>query len=577
MQYLLQGDGALDNVPNTGLWIVAQPESTHSENVARAIVRFRDQLRNRGIELLVVPVPGKASIYPDRLTRRVTASQVLRSPTATLLSDLQREGIATVDLFELFRSAKHEARGSSEGEPLYLATDTHWTPYGARLAAEVVAQRVLQMGCGPEFAWELPVASIRVARRGDVPQMTEVPGLAESFPPQVVTCTQVTDKIVGLMVPPPGGRDGTYMSSHLKDSPREPTVLLLGDSYSRIYQLPEPRSLGRVIHSSGDPVTTASEPLTAVKRWLPGSAGFPSLLAEALQTPIDYIISDGGAATDVRQRLSLNAEILENKLIVVWEFTERDIALGRQGWQDVPLPPELYAPCQDEYLNSRGGAIALTALPSLQRDTAATKVFLQLRDADQLEMEHGGRQQDRGTGFHCLVEMFQFAGAAGGHDLGRRGLFHGADHGQIVPGLGSIAGLAGGEDHRHAERIDFLGPFDGVGAGGGATAVDVHFVAGRHRRVLVHIDRHGHFLSAEFFDHFGDDFRLAEGGAAGGHLSAPASSTAAAEATSEIPPPTVKGTVTTAATRFTTSSIVPRPSTVAVMSSRASSSAPALQ
>ena len=341
VQYLLQGDGALDNVPNTGLWIVAQPESTHSENVARAIVRFRDQLRNRGIELLVVPVPGKASIYPDRLTRRVTASQVLRSPTATLLSDLQREGIATVDLFELFRSAKNEARGSSEGEPLYLATDTHWTPYGARLAAEVVAQRVLQMGCGPEFAWELPVASIRVARRGDVPQMTEVPGLAESFPPQVVTCTQVTDKIVGLMVPPPGGRDGTYMSSHLKDSPREPTVLLLGDSYSRIYQLPEPRSLGRVIHSSGDPVTTASEPLTAVKRWLPGSAGFPSLLAEALQTPIDYIISDGGAATDVRQRLSLNAEILENKLIVVWEFTERDIALGRQGWQDVPLPPEL--------------------------------------------------------------------------------------------------------------------------------------------------------------------------------------------------------------------------------------------
>ena len=285
--------------------------------------------------------PARPASIPINSHGELPQSQVLRSPTATLLSDLQREGIATVDLFELFRSAKNEAKGSSEGEPLYLATDTHWTPYGARLAAEAVAQQVRQMGCGPEFAWELPVESIRVARRGDVPQMTEVPGLAESFPPQVVTCTQVTDKIVGLMVPPPGGRDGTYMSSHLKDSPREPTVLLLGDSYSRIYQLPEPRSLGRVIHSSGDPVTTASEPLTAVKRWLPGSAGFPSLLAEALQTPIDYIISDGGAATDVRQRLSLNAEILENKLIVVWEFTERDIALGRQGWQDVPLPPEL--------------------------------------------------------------------------------------------------------------------------------------------------------------------------------------------------------------------------------------------
>ena len=60
-------------------------------------------------------------------------------------------------------------------------------------------------------------------------------------------------------------------------------------------------------------------------------------------------------------------------------------------------------------------------------------------------------------------------------------------------------------------------------------------------------------------------------------LSAPASSTAAADATSEIPPPTVKGTEVASATRFTTSSMVPRPSTVAVMSSSASSSAPALQ
>jgi len=60
-------------------------------------------------------------------------------------------------------------------------------------------------------------------------------------------------------------------------------------------------------------------------------------------------------------------------------------------------------------------------------------------------------------------------------------------------------------------------------------------------------------------------------------LSAPASRTANAEATSAMPPPTVNGTVATSATRLTTSSIVGRFSTVAVMSSRASSSAPAWQ
>jgi len=64
-------------------------------------------------------------------------------------------------------------------------------------------------------------------------------------------------------------------------------------------------------------------------------------LADELKAGVDYIISDGGAATDVRQRLSVDAEILDNKRLIVWEFTERDIRYGKAGWEDVPLPPEL--------------------------------------------------------------------------------------------------------------------------------------------------------------------------------------------------------------------------------------------
>ena len=71
------------------------------------------------------------------------------------------------------------------------------------------------------------------------------------------------------------------------------------------------------------------------------STGFPSLLAESLGAPVDYVLADGGAATDVRRKLSVYGEILESKKVVVWEFTERDVGLGRRGWEDVPLPPEL--------------------------------------------------------------------------------------------------------------------------------------------------------------------------------------------------------------------------------------------
>ena len=114
-------------------------------------------------------------------------------------------------------------------------------------------------------------------------------------------------------------------------------MLVLGDSFSRIYQYPEPASLGET------PVTElAGAKLGAVtRRLLPGSAGFVSQLALALRSPVDAIVSDGGAATDVRRSLSINPEILEGKKIVVWEFVERDLALGGRGWEDVALPTKL--------------------------------------------------------------------------------------------------------------------------------------------------------------------------------------------------------------------------------------------
>ncbi len=112
------------------------------------------------------------------------------------------------------------------------------------------------------------------------------------------------------------------------------------DSFCRIYQLAEPQSLDE--RAGADASSSAkAQPDQGPKRLLPGSAGFISLLARELKSPVDAIVSDGGASTDVRRRLSTHAEILEGKKVVIWEFVERDIALGREGWEDVPLPAKL--------------------------------------------------------------------------------------------------------------------------------------------------------------------------------------------------------------------------------------------
>jgi hypothetical protein len=336
VRYLVEPD-RVEAGDGDSIWVEPPSGETRRDGVAAAIVRFRDQLGERGIRLLVVPIPDKAAVYPDMLSRRADDTWPdFRSPTEGLLEELERRGVQTVDLFAVFRAARPSA---SDDVPLYLAKDTHWTPTGAKRAADAVARKLRRLGWLPEHRYEYAGRTVRLRRRGDLVAMMQAPGTTQSFPSESVACRQVLDPLHGgLLVPAAGGREGTYMNEHLVDTPMEATFLLLGDSFSRIYQFAEPASLGELDGPAADPEPETDEAATAKRRLLPGSAGFPSLLADALGAPVDYIVSDGGAATDVRRRLSVHPEILERKRVVIWEFAERDVALGRKGWQDMPLP-----------------------------------------------------------------------------------------------------------------------------------------------------------------------------------------------------------------------------------------------
>lgn len=314
-------------------WVEPSAKRTQLEYVTRAIVRFRDQLKERGIALVVMPVPGKSSVYPDQVTRReVGKQQKFHSPTMELLGNIRREGVVTVDLFTAFREARSEAGSGGSNRLLYLPQDTHWTPRGAQIASQLVASQLRLMTFAPAAAMEFHIRRVAVTRWGDILDMMQIPGLRETFPPQMVQCEQVFDPALGPLVPSASDRPGAY-----RHPGQKALVLVLGDSFCRIYQYPEPQSLGEI---PGSATTTPRDDL-ATKRLLPGSAGFISHLALALKSPVDAIVSEGGASTDVRRKLSTNPEILEGKKVVVWEFVERDIALEHQGWEDVPLPAKL--------------------------------------------------------------------------------------------------------------------------------------------------------------------------------------------------------------------------------------------
>jgi hypothetical protein len=264
--------------------------TTNESDIFTAIVSFRDELAQRGIKLIVMPAPNKASIYPERLTDRADGSPAPVNPTTrAVLAQLQETGVEVVDLFEVYG----EARRKPDAPEYYLAQDSHWSPEGMRLAAEMVARRLLDSRWVRKGAVEYETKPVTVERYGDVLRMIRVPQVERLFRPERMNCTQVID---------------TRTGKPYADDPNSP-VLVLGDSFLRIFERDEP-----------------------------GSGGFIAHLACQLGFGLTSLVNDGGASTLVRQQLAGKPALLKGKKVVIWEFVERDIRFGTEGWQVIPLP-----------------------------------------------------------------------------------------------------------------------------------------------------------------------------------------------------------------------------------------------
>jgi hypothetical protein len=254
-----------------------------------AIRHFRDQLAAQGVDLIMVPIPGKAAIYPERLGHGFKAPPP--SPTLRFLGALRDAGIPAVDLHAALLRAK--ARGAG---PLYLGGDTHWTPAGMEVAAEAVLEalrsRPAWIAAPDSMRRHYDSKPVRLERFGDIAEMTKIPRRRELFPLEEVEAKQVRD---------------SRSKALYRDDPESP-ILWLGDSFSRIYQTDAPLGAGIIAH-----------------------------VAKGLGFPLASLVNDGGASTVVRQQLLRRPELLRGKTVVVWAFVERDIRFGDKGWMLLDL------------------------------------------------------------------------------------------------------------------------------------------------------------------------------------------------------------------------------------------------
>lgn len=259
-----------------------------------AIVHFHQQLKAQGIDLVVVPVPVKATICPERLSGRFDAR---RGPPVNLSLQafyrrLEDEGVPVVDLTPHLWE-------QDDREGLFLPHDSHWSPRGMGVFASGLAESLKKRFPAltvPTTAYR--TREVQVSNHGDLFDMLRLPSSVQPFPRTTVTLQQVIDAGTGKPV----------------ESDDASPIVLLGDSATNIFS-------------------------AEAMKW-GAHAGLAEQLCLRLGRPLHWIAVNGGAATEARRRLA--AEGVARKGLVIWQFIARDLSHADPavGWESVPLPAE---------------------------------------------------------------------------------------------------------------------------------------------------------------------------------------------------------------------------------------------
>lgn len=252
-----------------------------------AILDFHKQLSEVDVELVIVPVPPKSIIYPDKIPSTVELGPTL-PPRLDIhhqkFYELLREsGVTVLDLTPLFLSNRDHPNG-----PLYCRHDTHWSGVATVLAAEQIIQEE------PTVAIQDEWRTVEIA--GDLWRALAHPVLAKE---------RLSLRFVGKV--------SDDILTPVEPDPSSP-VVLLGDSHTLVFHA------GDDMHAVG--------------------AGLADQLARELGFAVDLVGVRGSGATASRinllRRAQQTPDYWATKKLVIWCFAAREFTES-DGWRIVPI------------------------------------------------------------------------------------------------------------------------------------------------------------------------------------------------------------------------------------------------
>jgi len=274
------------------------------------VIDFAGQLRERGIRLVMVPVPTK----PMMVGSGLGLAETITRPAAwdAMFADLIAAGVEAVDVIPVLARLPEEDR--------YLRHDTHWTPRAMETVADAVVRKLGEVPGLTPRSYAAGAETHPIA--GDLVDMLDLPasGRPLVLQPEQVTLHPITDIETG---------------KNPASDPASP-VVLLGDSFVNIFDDP---TLGFPEKKAGSDGARMG-------------AGFAAQLSAKLGAGVDVITVNGGGATAVREELARRGdEAIRSKKVVVWVLSSRDLLLPelparRAGiaWSKVSLEGAAPAP-----------------------------------------------------------------------------------------------------------------------------------------------------------------------------------------------------------------------------------------
>ncbi|MDF1851348.1 MAG: hypothetical protein P1U85_10975 [Verrucomicrobiales bacterium] len=255
-----------------------------------SLLEFRDLLKEKGIALILVPVPPKASLYPEKLDEEFAPGDPVS--TTPFWRGLQEKGLDVLDLFSSFS----ELRKEGDAPLLYCRQDSHYSPFAIQKVAALI------VGKAPDLVGKGD-GSLRLGAEEEL--------------------SIVGDQVVGSEWEGKVAGETLRLQAVLEDGERgvepnpESPFLLLGDSHTLVFQQGKEGGM----HTKG--------------------AGLLDHLSLGFGEPFDLVGVRGSGMVQARKQLfyraAQNPGYWDSKKLVVWVFSERELTQSIDRLISIPL------------------------------------------------------------------------------------------------------------------------------------------------------------------------------------------------------------------------------------------------